>query len=31
MTRKVKAISIDISVTYTVLEKTENLLDVKIH
>lgn len=31
MTRKVKIISINISIKYTVLEKTENLLGVKIH
>lgn len=31
MTRKVKIISINISIKYTDLEKTENLLGVKIH
>ena len=31
MTRKVKIISINISIKYTGLENTENLLGVKIH
>lgn len=31
MTRKVKIVSINISIKYTVLEKNENLLGTKIH